>query len=271
MYLAIDIGGSKTLVALFSISGRLLESKRFETPRSYADFLQKLRKIYDSLQHDTGKITACSVGAPGRIDRSKGSVPVMANILWENTPLRKDIEKLCQVPVAVENDANLAGLSEAKLIQKSYRKVLYLTVSTGIGGALVVDGLIDPALADMEIGHMKFEHEGKIQAWEDFASGRYIYEKYGKKASQLEDAAAWYAISRNLALGLTNAIVTLNPDVIVIGGGVGSHFHKFADPLHEELMIFKSKLIPLPALRQALRAEEAVIYGAYELAKQIKK
>lgn len=271
MYLAIDIGGSKTLVALFSTSGRLLESKRFETPRSYPDFLQQLRKNYDSLQHDTSKITACGVGAPGRIDRSKGSVPVMANIPWQNAPLGKDIEKLCQVPVAIENDANLAGLSEAKLIQKSYRKVLYLTVSTGIGGALIVDGVIEPSLADMEIGHMKFEHEGKLQAWEDFASGRYIYEKYRKKASELEDAAAWYAISRNLALGLTNAIVTLNPEVIVFGGGVGSHFHKFADPLHESLMIFKTKLIPLPALRQALRAEEAVIYGAYELARQIKK
>lgn len=271
MYLAIDIGGSKTLVALFSTSGRLLESKRFETPRSYPDFLQKLRKTYDSLQHDTSKVTACGVGAPGRIDRSKGTIPVMANIPWENAPLRKDVEKLCGAPVAVENDANLAGLSEAKLIQKSYHKVFYLTVSTGIGGALVVDGVLEPSLLDSEVGHMKFEHGGKIQAWEDFASGRYIYEKYGKKASQLEDAGAWYSISRNLALGLTNVIVTLNPDVIVIGGGVGTHFHKFADPLHEELMIFTTKLIPLPALRQALRAEEAVIYGAYELARQIKK
>jgi glucokinase len=271
MYLAIDIGGSKTLVALFSTSGRLLESKRFATPKAYADFLKELKETYNGLQHDTSKIIACGVGAPGRIDRSKGIIAVMANLPWENASLRKDVEKLCDAPVAIENDANLAGLSEAKLIQKSYHKVLYLTVSTGIGGALVVDGVIEPSLADMEVGHMKFVHDGKLQAWEDFASGRYIYKKYGKKASELEDTAAWYVISRNLALGLTNAIVTLTPDVIVFGGGVGAHFNKFADPLHEELMIYQSKLITLPALRKAIRAEEAVIYGAYELARQIKK
>lgn len=271
MYLAVDIGGTKTLLALFSDSGRLLESARFETPSEYPDFLEKLDKTYVNLQHDTAKLVTCVAGAPGRIDRDKGVVVAFGNLGWENVPLQRDLKKIIGAPTAIENDANLAGLSEAILIQHAFKKVLYVTISTGIGGIIIKDCKITPDYADMEIGHMVFEHEGKIMKWQDFASGHAIYEKYGKKASEIEDSADWYAISRHIALGLTNALANLTPDVVVIGGGVGSHFEKYADPLHEALMLYCSKLITLPPLRKALRAEEAVIYGCYEFARQVEK
>lgn len=268
MYLAIDIGGSKTLLALFSGSGRLLESKRFETPKDYEEFIKAVNENFSALQHDTKKIEGCAVGAPGKIDRKNGRVIALGNLPWENIPLSKDMEKICGVTVSLENDANLAGLSEAVLINNSFKKILYVTVSTGIGGILIHGNKIDPIFADMEFGHMVFEHDDKIQRWEEFASGRAIYEKYGKKASEIDDPSIWYTACRNLALGLTNVSATLTPDVIVIGGGVGAHFEKFADPLHEAMLLYSSKMVPVPALRKAIRAEEAVIYGCYELARQ---
>lgn len=272
MYLAIDIGGTKTLVALFSTSGRLLESARFETPAGYEDFLSELAKTYSSLQHDTKKITSCITGAPGKIDRQNGIVIAFGNLAWENVPLAADIKKICGgISVKLENDANLAALSEAHLISHAYKKILYVTVSTGIGGGIVVDGVIDPGYADTEFGHMIFEHEGKLQRWEEFASGKAIYEKYGKKVSEINDEETWYLVSRNIALGLTNVVVNLTPDVVIIGGGVGAHFEKFADRLHEEMMLYGSKLVSVPPLRKAIRAEEAVIYGCYELAHQNEK
>lgn len=271
MHLAIDIGGTKTLLALFSHRGRLLESLRFETPADYPKFLSKLSNSYSALQHDTKKIASCVSGAPGKIDRKKGVVISLGNLPWENVPLASDISKISGVPAIVENDANLAGLSEAKLVSHAYNKVLYVTISTGIGSGIIIDGVIDPEFADMEIGHTIFEHDGKLQRWEDFASGKAIYKKYHKKASEIEDEEAWYIISRNIALGLTNVIVTLTPDVVIIGGGVGAHFEKYADRLHEEMMLFGSKLVSVPPLRKAIRPEEAVIYGCYELARQNKK
>jgi predicted NBD/HSP70 family sugar kinase len=270
MYLAIDIGGTKTLMATFSTSGKLLQSIRFETPNWYPDFLEEIGKTY-ALLDDHEKITQCVVGAPGRIDRSNGNVIAFGNLPWENVALAREIGHICHVPVAVENDANLAGLSEAILVRHAYKKALYITISTGIGGVVITDGIIEPEYADIEFGHMMFEHDGRLRAWEEFASGRAIFEKYGKKASEIEDHGTWYAISRNIALGLTNVIVNLTPDVIIIGGGVGTHFDKFADTLHEELMLYGSKMASVPPLRKALRAEEAVIYGCYELACQIKK
>src|SRR5215210_4214802 len=142
MYLAVDIGGTKTLLALFSDSGRLLDSVRFETPPQYPDFLKKLEKTYEDMQHDKGKVISCVAGAPGRIDRDKGVVVAFGNLGWENVPLMRDLKKITGLPTAVENDANLAGLSEALLIQHGFKKVLYVTISTGIGGIIIKDGRI---------------------------------------------------------------------------------------------------------------------------------
>src|SRR4051812_13825719 len=122
MYLAVDIGGTKTLLALFSNSGRLLESARFETPAEYPDFLNKLEKTYKNLQHDTAKVVYCVAGAPGRVDRDEGIVVAFGNLGWENVPLARDLKKITGVPTAIENDANLAGLSEALLIRHGYNK-----------------------------------------------------------------------------------------------------------------------------------------------------
>lgn len=267
MYLAIDIGGTKTLLATFSNEGKLLESIKIETPNWYPTFLEEVARAYGQLK-DVEKLRACVVGAPGKVDRKHHTVVAFGNLPWENVHLKADFERFIPVPVTIENDANLAGLSEASLIKHGYNKVLYITISTGIGGIVIKDGKITEDYADTEFGSMVFEHDGKIQKWEEFASGRAIFEKYGLKASEIDNPGTWYAISRNIALGLNHVIANLTPDVIVFGGGVGAHFHKFADPLHEELMLFGTKLVSIPPLREAIRAEEAVIYGCYELARQ---
>jgi predicted NBD/HSP70 family sugar kinase len=291
MYLAIDIGGTKTLLAVFERSGRLLASERFETPKDYQDFITGLEKCYRTVlkvleqkkelqgkgppENETQNksnakagIKKGVAGIPGRIERKSGIAVAFGNLDWENVPLRKYIEKVCGVPVRIENDANLAGLSEAILVSHAYKRALYVTISTGIGGTLITDGVINKDYADTEFGHMLFEHEGRLQRWEEFASGKAIMKKYGKKAAEIKDPAVWYAISRNIALGLTNVVVNSTPDVVIIGGGVGAHFEKFADRLQEEMMIYGTKMVSVPPLRKAFRAEEAVIYGCYELACQ---
>ncbi len=270
MYLAIDIGGTKTLLAVFTEHGKLVESIRFETPKDYQAFIKQLSKSFLKLKNHS-ELVRCVVGAPGLVNRKTNTVVAFGNLSWENIPLGRDIKAICHLSTTVENDANLAGLSEATLVKHGYRKVLYITISTGIGGVVIIDGAIDEDYADMEFGSMMFEHDGKLQKWEEFASGRAIVAKFGKRAGDIpaEDTATWYEISRNITLGLSGVIANLTPEVIIIGGGVGTNFDKFADRLHEELMIFGSKLTSVPPLRKAVRTEEAVIYGCYELAHQL--
>ena len=202
------------------------------------------------------------------IDRTNGVALSLGNLSWQNEPIQKDVEALANCPVEVENDAKLAALSEAMLLKQGFSKALYVTVSTGIGYALVADGVIDTSVGDGGGRALLLEHNGKLTPWEDFASGRAIVERYGQKAVDIDDSSTWESISRDLAQGLIQLISIAEPDVIVIGGGVGSSFDKLAKPLQTALQKYKLPLVKLPTLQGAQRPEEAVIYGCYELAKQ---
>lgn len=266
MYLAVDIGGTKTLLGLFTNKGKLVETIRFATPKKYETFLSVFRNTFDSLSTDD--ITACAVAAPGKIDRRRGIVTAYGNLSWKNTPLEKDLRHIMHTPVVVENDANLAGLSEAKSIKKEFKRVLYVTISTGIGTGLIVDGVIDPEFADSEGGHMMLEHNNKLVQWEDFAAGKAIKQRFGKEARQIKDKATWNIITHDLARGLLNLIAITQPEVIIIGGGVGTHFNKFDDLLRDQLKKYETPLTPTPPIKRAKKPEEAVLYGGYELIKQ---
>lgn len=266
MYGAIDIGGTKTLVAVFNSKGKIVEQQKFPTPKDYANFASELKKTFQSFKHKDLKRAA--VAAPGLINRKNGHGKVFGNLPWLNVPIRDDVEKILHCPAVIENDAKMAALSEAAYLKDEFRKVLYLTVSTGIGGGLVIDGKIDPDFQDIEPGQMILEHNGRFEQWEDFAAGSAIVEKFGKRASDITEPKTWYVVARNLAVGMNTLIATLDPEVIVIGGGVGSNLEKFKDRLIEELRIYENPLTPVPPIKKAAHAEEAVVYGCYELAKQ---
>lgn len=265
MYLAVDIGGTKTLLGVFDDKGKLKETAKFKTPEAYDDFLAMLQRNTRLLSTDD--FTAIGVAAPGIIDYSSGVVLNFGNLTWENVPLETDVEKIAQAPTIVENDARLAGLSEAKNITKKYKKVLYITISTGIGYALIINGVIDQSIGTSGGHGMKFEHNGKVQSWEDFASGKAITKRFGKQASEIDDPTIWKELVRGFAIGISELIATLEPEVIVIGGGVGAHFDKFGNFLVSELKKRETPMTPVPPITQAKRPEEAVIYGCYELAK----
>lgn len=267
MYLAVDIGGTKTLLVVFSADGRIKESQKFETPALYETFLEELADSVAELS--TKKFSGAVVAVPGKINRELGVAIGLGNLAWQHVPIKKDVETIAHCYVHIENDAKLAGLSEARQIPE-YKRVLYITISTGINSAVIENGKLDKGTQDSEIGHILLEHEGTLKEWEDFASGRAIVKKFGKRASDIatDDSQAWYFIARNIAIGLIDAIAMLTPDVIVIGGGVGTHFYKFQDRLIEELKIYESPLIAIPPILQAKHPEEAVVYGCYELAKE---
>jgi glucokinase len=266
MYVGIDIGGTKTLVAALDDKGVILESFKFPTPKSYDDFLQQLA---DSVAELTTKnFKAGCVAAPGALDRHRGIVKNFGNLKWQNVPLQKDVEKITRCPMLLENDAKLAGLSEAMLLKK-YGRVLYVTISTGIGYALVVDQAIDTAVGDPGGRAMMLEHRGKLVPWETFASGSAIVQRYGKRASEINDQATWKQITHDLAPGFLELIAILHPEVIVVGGGVGHYLERFHDPLVAELKRYENPMLTIPPIVEAQRPDEAVVYGCYDLARSV--
>lgn len=266
MYLGIDIGGTKTLVACMDKHGVIAESQQFATPRAYADFISQLAKVVAFLA--TKSFTGCCVAVPGRLDRAKGVAVALGNLPWRDVSIQADIQAIAHCPVVIENDANLGGLSEAMLLPQ-YNRVLYVTISTGIGTGFIVDRAIDPDFADTEGGHMLLEHHGKLQMWEQFASGKAIVRRFGKRAQDITDAATWRVIAHDIALGLIDLIAVIQPEVIVFGGGVDTYFDRFHNHLEAELKKYQTPLTPIPPLRKAARPNEAVVYGCYDLAKRL--
>lgn len=269
MYIAIDIGGTKTLLARFTKDGDLQETLKFPTPKDYDDFLKVLA---DNVARITTKPwqLAC-VAAPGRIDRDKEVVASYGNLPWKDTALAKDINKIVGCTVMIENDAKLAAISEARLVKPLPHKVLYITISTGIGTALVIDGELDTTFSDAGGKAMFFEHDGKVVDWESFASGKAIVRRFNKPASEINDQHVWKIISHDIAMGLIDLYAALSPDLIIIGGGVGAHFDKFAKPLLSALKEYETALVKLPKVVGARHAESAVVYGCYQLMKDHSK
>ncbi len=253
MYLGIDVGGTKTLLAVFDENGQILKQEKFPTPQKYEDFLAQLQKALE--QFVQYKILACCCAVPGKVDRKNGVGVVYGNLAWHNSPIKDDISRLLnRVTVLVENDSNLAGLYEALLFQNKYKKVLYITIGTGIG--------------DSESGQMLLDYNGKLVRWEDSASGRALVNRYGQRGSEIEDPKIWQQFARDLSLGLVELIAVMQPDVIIIGGGIGTHFNKYSEYLQAELKRHEGPMVPIPPVIQANKPEEAVIYGCYTFIRQ---
>jgi predicted NBD/HSP70 family sugar kinase len=265
MYVGIDIGGTKTLVASLTNEGIIRESAKFLTPKDYDDFLAELTKTLDGLK--TQDFRAGAIAAPGILDRGRGVVEAFGNLPWEHVHLQRDIEKITHCPMLLENDAKLAALSEAQLLKNKYKRVLYVTLSTGIGYGLVVEGAIDPNIGDAGGRGLMLPHHGQLAPWESFASGSAIVRRFGKRASEITDAATWKIIAHDLAPGFLELIAVTLPDVVVVGGGVGHYFERLHKLLMLELKKHETPMLHIPPLVEAKRPDEAVVYGCYDFAK----
>ncbi len=266
MYVSVDIGGTKTLVASLNDDGVISEKIRFETSPDYDAFLSEARQAIKKLRHHDFR--AGGIGAPGRIDRLHGRVLSLSNLPWRDVPLVSDLERIAHCPLVLENDAKMAALSEAMMVKHEFQRVLYVTVSTGIGYGLVVNQKLDTNIGDTGGTRVVIDFHGKHASWEKVVSGRAIVKRFGKQAREIDYSRTWHAIARDLSKGLTELIAITEPDVIIFGGSVGTFFSKFGGPLHKELVKYKIPLAPIPHLQQAARPEEAVLFGCYDLAKE---
>jgi glucokinase len=269
MYLGIDIGGTKTLVAVLADDGNISDSRRFPTNQDYDRFLGDLSENLAQLKLE-GDYKVCA-GVPGLLDRDAGIVESLGNLPWRHKPIRDDISAILNGrPVVIENDAKLAGLYEALLIKGLYDdRVLFLTVSTGIGGVLVSGGRMVEALKDTEMGKMPLEYGGKIMHWEDFAGGRGVVANLNKRAAEITDPDEWRRVGEPIAYGLGAVCSVLQPEVIILGGSVGAYADNYKGVIMDYLSEHLHSNVRQPKdLLAAQNPDEAVIYGCYELLKQ---
>lgn len=261
MIVAVDTGGTKTLITLFSNDGVAGKMIKFPTPQKQDSYAETLRNV---LQENYGgqKIEAIVFGVPSIV---KDNVAVKANNLkWENFDIAKSLKNvLGPAPIFLENDANLGGLAETRSRYPMPASSLYIAIGTGIGTGMTINGKIDQSLRLSEGGQIILEFNGSLMQWESFSSGRAIYEAYGQYARDIADEKIWQEIAERISRGLLVAIPLLQPEVIIIGGGIGTYFDKYSEHLES---IIKEDLpwdITCPQIAEANHPEEAVIYGCY--------
>lgn len=261
MIVAIDTGGTKTLVAGFDRDGTRGKTVRFETPADADEYVSLLR---DTLEENFGNesVEVICLALPGLIKDK--TVLWFGNLAWKNFDAGKALEGvLGGAPLVVENDANLAGLAESRVLEPTPQSSLYVTVSTGIGAGLTTDGRIDRSLGRIEVGHSILEFEGQLQKWENFASGRAIYNIYGQYARDITSEEIWQEIADRISRGFIVLIPIIQPDTIIIGGSIGTYFSRYGSRLEQLVRERLPDYFPCPPIIQAKNPEEAVIYGCY--------
>ena len=245
---AVDVGGTKIAVGLVDAEGRILAQS--ETPtgpeRGYAAALERIVALLRSLGNECGRnIEGIGVGSTGPIDPRTGVYGEVGTLPgWQGSPLATDLESAFGRRVFVENDADAAALGEAAWgAGRGSRSLLYVTISTGIGVGIVLDGKIYRGAggAHPEIGHVLLDASGPAcycgsnGCWESLASGPALEEwmrtrrdgKLSAKAicdlARQGEPLAMEAVQRAahyLGLGLANLVTIFCPQTIVLGGGM---------------------------------------------------
>ncbi len=269
MYLLFDIGGTNIRITV-SDGKTVNEPRIVPTPLDFQEGIETIKKIADELSNGQ-KIKQVAGGIAVVFNEDK-SIPISTSHLhgWVNKPLKDSLEKQFQVPVTLENDTAVYGLGEAT-VRKEARKniVVYLTISTGVGGVRIVNQKIDKNALGFEPGHQIIVidgnscHCGGKGHLETYVGGWYLERDYHLKAENIKDPQIWDKVAKYLAVGLNNTIVHWSPDILILGGAVmkSISLEKVKSYLSEKLTIFPTP----PKLILAQLGDKGGLYGALAL------
>jgi glucokinase len=299
IYVGIEIGGTKLQVVLGNEGAKIVERHRLAVNRSRgaAGIRSQLREVLESILSARIPV-AVGVGFGGPVDWRTGRIYRSHQIAgWSNFDLGGWLSKLTGAPVFVDNDANVAALGEAfRGAGRGANPVFYVTLGSGVGGGLVVDGKIyhGATPGEAEIGHLRLDRKGTIiesrcSGWavdakiralkrSDPASllCRLMTGKAGGEARHLaaalrgNDSAARRILQEtaaDLAFGLSHVVHLFHPAVIVIGGGLAGVGEPLRAAVARELgpMVMRA-FAPGPKVRLAELGADTVPIGALELA-----
>jgi len=307
VFAGIDIGGTKIALGLAGLDGQLLSVSRFPTQielgphRIMQSALDELEQMSSKID---GQIVAIGVCCGGPLDRRKGLILSPPNLpKWDEFPIIGVVNERFAVPAVLDNDANVAALGELHYgAGRGLHDLMYMTISTGIGGGLIIKGEIVHGVADAagEVGHMTVQPDGPAcgcgsrgclevlcsgtaiarRARERLLSasvhsslnGRSITAKVVAEEARAGDALArevWDETVYYLAIGISNIISVLAPEAVILGGGVSLAGDQLLVPL-TKLVQSRSRLFPANKVNilQAALAGDSGVYGTLFLAQR---
>lgn len=303
--IGIDFGGTSIKTGVVFQSHIIDHAPPIATQEfnGHQELIDMMVRTVEDLRARHPNVTAVGVGMPGFVNFETGLVYQLTNVAdWTSVPLKKILEEKTGLPVVVENDANCMAVAEWKCgAGRGFRHVVFISLGTGVGGAVIANGqIIRGAFHGAgEIGQTSIDyrgrsgHYGNFGALEDYigngeitarAHDCYVAAKIQKSLAECSPAALaaaahlgdpialaqWEETGRLLATAVMNCCWLLNPEAIVVGGGVARAGELLFGPLKKHLFAqlsspFKDQLTVVPAAF----GHEAGTIGAAALAREV--
>jgi len=295
-YIGIDLGGTNTKIGVVDSEGNLINSKIIKT-HSHQNVDKTLERIWETAKKlilekeiPLFSVVGIGIGIPGPV-KNQSTVGFFANFDWErNLNLKEKMEKLSGIETRIENDANIIAQGEAIFgAAKGKKSSITIAIGTGIGGGIFYNGNLISGMSGVggEIGHMKVVKDGKTcgcgqnGCFEAYASASSLVKEAQERLKSNEENLLIFDAARKgdefskdlieyesdyLALGIGNLLNIINPECIVISGGISLAGDEILLPIKEKL---KKYTMP-PALENleikvGVLGNEAGIKGAVAL------
>ncbi len=248
--IGVDLGGTKILAGVIDAGGRVVETVELQTPTQSQDAL--LDGLVEAVRAvRTDGVAAVGFGLPSQIDQRTGTTGRAVNIPLGHIPFRDVMEDRLGLPVALDNDANVAALAEWRIgAGRGSQTLVMLTLGTGVGGGVVLDGRLYQGWA--ELGHIVVQEDGPpcqgtctghghLEALcSGVAADALAAEALGPGATAHDLVArrhpALEAIGHHLGTGIGTLVNVFNPEVVVIGGGFGTAAFELLLPSAREVV-----------------------------------
>ena len=297
--LGVDVGGTNIKFGLVNPSGKVIVRNSLVTKTFIRDQKKLIQAMVDALvdlmarEHlPVRRIAGIGVGLPGIVDTKQGMVRFLPNIPgWRDVPLEKILRKKLDVPVFIENDVNMITLGEWRFgAGRGIKNLVCVTLGTGVGGGLIMDNKLyhGEGFAAGEIGHIPINEKGPhcscggFGCLESYVGNKHLVKRAGEIMNKQEMALEemfrlanagnrkalkfWEETATHIGNGLVGVVNLLNPQRIVIGGGVANN-HKFLFKTIQDI-IRKRAMPTQAAMVEILRAKlgnDAGIIGAQVL------
>ena len=270
MFAYFDIGGTKSRVVISLDGNSFNDPVKFDTPKNYNEGIALVVEKIQELAN--GEIIAAAGGGiAGPMDTDHTMLISSPNLPdWAGKPLVQDLSTQLKCPIHIRNDSEIVAMGEARYgAGKGDEIMAYITVSTGVGGARIVNEHIDVGIHNFEPGHqiIDFDKSACPECYsvvaQDYLSGTATAHRFHKKAYEVMEPEVWEQLSRWLAFMLNNTIVHWAPDSVVLGGSmiVGDPaipIDRVREHLDDILVIYPNK----PAIKRAKLEDMGGLYGA---------
>lgn len=289
----IDIGGTKIAAGVVDPEGKVLARREVPTP---VDDRQTLVDAITGIARDLASehaVAVVGIGVAGLVDRAGETVRFAAHLPLADEPLRGEVATAVGLPVMVDNDANAGGWAEARFgAARGAQDAVFVAVGTGIGGAIVIDGQLRRGWQGTsgEIGHMIVERDGRPcpcgsrGCWEQYGSGRALLRAAREAGFDVAHGAAITAAAVDgdqraqqvlaeiggwLGVGIASLVAVLDPEVVVVGGGVSAAGELLLEPARDSFRTYLTARgrRPEPTVVRAALGPDAGFIGAADLAR----